>query len=150
MQIRHVKSIAGTKVHKAALLALHELVQTGAARGDTMPFNYDDPAFYFVTPDKGEIVGVLAYRPSEWNKDIWVCLGWVREDYRRRGIYRAMYMKLQGLRDEKFPDYTISGGVTIDNNATMSKVMNALGRKCVVLVYRDEPDQLTIVADIKP
>ncbi len=49
-----------------------------------------------VAADDGQVVGVLAYR-TDWFQCTMVSLVCVRQDFRRRGIARALYQAVEGM-----------------------------------------------------
>lgn len=49
-----------------------------------------------VAADDGQVVGVLAYR-TDWFQCTMVSLVCVREDFRRRGVARALYQAVEGM-----------------------------------------------------
>lgn len=74
-----------------------------------------------VAADDGQVVGVLAYR-TDWFQCTMVSLVCVREDFRRRGIARALYQAVEGMSPS--PRLFSSAEET---NATSIRMHRALG-----------------------
>lgn len=138
--LRTDEQVAGSELWLAAVQAYVELAQQDLVSKTQLPFYHDDKVVYAVDQEKDEIIGLLVYRETSWNREIWVVLGWVNEDYRRNGIYTRLYRWLQGRRDEKYPKHTIFGG-TFTENFTMISTNKKLARDLVCMVFEDRPEQ---------
>lgn len=81
----------------------------------------------------GWVAGILIYQEQDWNAQLFVSEGFVRSDFRQRGVYRALWNELLAVAREK-GWYRISG-VTHVNNDEMQAVMKKLGRELMWLTY---------------
>lgn len=69
-------------------------------------------------------VGLIAWTYVESQQTIWIWLSYVKPQYRRKGVFRKMYSRLQQVAIEK-KAVKISGGMKFNNLPMMSAA-----RKC--------------------
>lgn len=95
---------------------------------------WDDGAI-LATVD-GEPIGVITYNYSEWNRTIYVRLGFVSPDRRGLGVYRKLWERLISVAQE-LNCYEVRSATNIGNRP-MRAVAERLGRaeEQVTLVYR--------------
>jgi GNAT superfamily N-acetyltransferase len=114
----------------AALLAAEghlELLRLGFA--DTMVYNYwDDEALVAFDADSQMTppLGVITFQHTKHYRQIDLKIGYVREPFRRMGVYRKLWEQLVGLAVER-KAVLIRSGVHIDN-VTMQNVALSQGR----------------------
>jgi len=131
--IEHVSQIGGSPYHFAAIKAWVEIVEAGYGDGANLSISYDDQAI--VMKDGETVIGLIVWRNLKWCQSAWVCVGWVRPEYRRRGFYRRLYeatrnaAKVAGAR-------LLDGGVNPANSAIL-KSAEAMGRVQHGITLRD-------------
>ena len=105
--------------------AMNTLFERGFGPSDgSSPWYYKDSAV--VARDGGNIVGFITYRYEKGEGTAWIMLGWVRDVYRRDGIYRKMWNKVvEALRKDGCKRIA---GMTHINNEAMRAVYEKLGR----------------------
>ena len=77
--------------------------------------------------------GVLSYNFSEWQNCFWVNLGYVLPEYRKQGVYRALWAELI-TRAQTAGALTIEGSTHVDNKA-LQRVASKLGRAPSSITY---------------
>lgn len=134
--VKHVDAAKNTQVIKTAFLeAVPEMIEIGAVGGMWSPIRGDQPAFY-VEDKEGRVIGLLQYFFDEDDDSGWVNLGWVKKEYRGKGIYRAMW--------NKFEKATLKHGgkkvcgLVVAGNEPMEKAAAAMGRKITSSVWTKE------------
>mmetsp|Transcript_18943 Transcript_18943/g.34272 ORF Transcript_18943/g.34272 Transcript_18943/m.34272 type:complete len:151 (+) Transcript_18943:87-539(+) len=69
-------------------------------RGVTAVFDDESRGFYLVAVEDGQVVGslMITYEWSDWrNKNAyWIQSVYVHQDYRRRGVFKALYNHIEG------------------------------------------------------
>jgi GNAT superfamily N-acetyltransferase len=94
--------------------------------------NWDDEAILALV--NGDPAGVMSFSHIKWERVIWVKLGYVLPEFRRQGVYRAMWNRLVEIAQQrKVPEIL---GATSVRNAAMQKTMHRLGRTAFALQYR--------------
>jgi GNAT superfamily N-acetyltransferase len=68
----------------------------GAERAGPIIRSHVERHHLLVAADDGQVVGVLAYR-TDWFQCTLVSLVCVREDFRRRGVARALFETVEGM-----------------------------------------------------
>lgn len=131
--IKTVHEVACTPLMLILARATLELAENGYD-GGTTPFSWNSSAIY--AECDGKIVGVLAWKRIDWQKQLWIEVGYVLPDYRRRGIYRKMFERLVE-KAKALSVRSIAGGVDPDNLA-MRHVADSLGRKATSITYEYE------------
>jgi GNAT superfamily N-acetyltransferase len=115
MRIRHVEPADLRTVVGLAALVL------GPARAEPFVRSHLERHHLLVAEDEDEVVGVLAYR-TDWFQCTFVSLVAVREDFRRRGIARALYEAVEPMS----PSPRIFSS-TEETNAASIRMHTALG-----------------------
>jgi GNAT superfamily N-acetyltransferase len=85
--------------------------------------------------DGGVPVAAMSYHYTDWNRQFWINLGYVKPSHRRRGLYRKLYEEAHRIAVEKKAHH-ISGG-TNWNNHIMRATAEDLGRKPDYVIYTE-------------
>ena len=109
----------------------HELLDRGLASPETV-INWDDLA---VVAFAGAVpVGVISYSHEKWRKILWIRMGYVAPEARRRGIYGAMWERVVKAA-QRLGALEIHGGTHVDNKA-MLECAESLGRTRLSITTR--------------
>lgn len=79
-------------------------------------------------------VGVMTYTHEKWRKLVWVHLGYVVPELRRRGIYRLMWERVVKAA-QKLGAVEIQGGTSVGNEPMLA-VARRLGRTPLFITTR--------------
>jgi GNAT superfamily N-acetyltransferase len=79
-------------------------------------------------------VGVITYSHEKWRNLIWIHLGYVAPEARRRGLYRLMWDRVVKAA-QKLGVPEIHGGTHVDNKAMLA-CAESLGRKPLFITTR--------------
>ncbi len=64
-------------------------------------FNHSEYGFYMVAEFEGQIIGslMITYEWSDWRNGVfwWIQSVYVRPEFRRKGVYRSMYLVIKEL-----------------------------------------------------
>jgi hypothetical protein len=146
IQILKLKQVGGHPIMYEGMKAWVELCEKGYSQKTALPFNWDDQAI--IAMQGSCIVGFIIFSVVEYKKITFVSTGYVKEAYRRQGIYKLLYGELENLIAEKLPEYIITGGVTFANK-DMQLVMERLGREPIGIIYEKPACHYTKMADKK-
>lgn len=136
VNVRRYEGLNGTPALPLALRGWTDLVDRGMCRNVVMLF-WDNWAV--VAELDGTPVGVITFSKSDWLREFHISIGFVLPEYRRRGVYRAMWTDLVAwARELKFRAIE---GSTKAENATMRSVAAALGRREDVTLHFELPEE---------
>lgn len=79
-------------------------------------------------------VGVITYSHEKWRNLVWIHLGYVAPEARRRGLYRLMWDRVVKAA-QKLGAAEIHGGTHVDNKAMLA-CARALGREPLFVTTR--------------
>lgn len=131
LNIKRVKQLGGTPHLGFALRAYAACIEEGVVSARELPFGWD--ARGLVAYVRDEPAGVLVYGTAPWSQTYHVIFGFVLPDFRRRGIYRALFDELTCVAmDEGVA--AITGTVAVGNKG-MQAVMTRLGRAPETITY---------------
>lgn len=80
------------------------------------------------------IVAAMSYKHEKHMKQTWIFLAYVEPEFRRSGMYHAMFEEVK-LRSQKEGMKSIAGGIATNNNA-MIAAAESVGRKAEFTCYR--------------
>jgi L-amino acid N-acyltransferase YncA len=142
LTIKVADQLGGTPLIFEAAKAYVELAENNQSQKTVLPFNWDDQAVYAI--ENNEVVGLIVFTHAAYRKTIFISIGWVKSTHRGKGIYKKLYHHLLNACRQKFPDHTITGGVTMEN-LRMHLVMEKLGRQPVGMMYEIKimPDDIS-------
>lgn len=137
MTIERIEGVNDPRVIPIAAEGWNAIVQDGQAESTTI-LSWDQNAI--IAHEEGKVIGVIVYKDQEWRKELHLVLGYVLPDYRRKGVYGALWGELVLIAQEtKRP--RIAGGTHV-NNTSMQAVMEKLGREPVFIsYYYDVPEK---------
>lgn len=133
-EVQHVERAAKSRAFSFLAHAWVELLEAGYCDDDQCAFNWDSPLFFIEI--EAEIVGALVYRVTDWNRELFIKLGYVHPSHRGKGLYRALY-EAAVAKARELKMLTVTGCVDT-RNTEMQKVAEALGRKPVYIGYVQE------------
>lgn len=123
--------LSRTPAYELAITGHLELLERGRAE-NVVAVLWDHKAVVgFVD---GLPVGVITFQHTAWMKQIDIAIGYVRPEFRRRGLYRAMWAALVEKAQELKAE-VIFGGTAIDN-AELRATAKALGRVEMAVVLK--------------
>lgn len=122
--VKSVEKPYGTPLATLITAAAGELQAAGLSPNIDTTAPWDCKALF--AESDGTIVGFLCWKITEWRQEAWICLGYVKPDYRRQGVYTMLY---QALRAEckRLKLRSIAGGIHHLNTAVI-KAAEAQGR----------------------
>ena len=121
--IESFENINFTPAVRLAALGWADLISSGLS-GDSVLIQWDDRALVAFVKDKP--AGVLVWSKIDWQRAAFVKLGFVLPEFRRAGIYRALWEALVE-ESRKLKLHHIEG-VTWCNNSVMREVAHRQGR----------------------
>jgi ribosomal protein S18 acetylase RimI-like enzyme len=133
VKLEHLEQISGSYAHFPAVKAWVELVDAGNAFGETIPINWDDRAT--VLRAAGNVVGLIVWRYAKWQREAFICLGWVHPAWRREGRYRQMYDAVKAEAITMGARF-LAGGVLPGNEAIRASA-KAMGRAESSIMLRE-------------
>ncbi len=129
--VRHYDCVNNTPAFRLAIAAQEDMVAEGFA-SETIVIRGDSPVLvaFFDNPENEPRIkvpaGFITYTHNRGNRSIALNVGWVKPDYRRRGVYRTLWERLVEKAQE-LGAVKILGGTHVAN-ARMRAVGRALGR----------------------
>lgn len=66
----------------------------------------------------GKVMGFLSFRPYEDQKEMWIIMAYVKPEYRRQGLHKAMFDRLVEYCTEK-GFFAINSGAAWTNSASI-------------------------------
>lgn len=119
MKIEVVDQIGGSRATPIAVAGWHYLHQNGLVNNNTWAVNWDDEAIIGVNLADRPIA-ILIFSHQKWLKTIYVKLGYVEADFRRKGVYGKLWEKLVEIAQERNVPY-IEGATMLQNAAMRSQ-----------------------------
>ena len=117
-----------------------KLYETGLIGRYDLSIGYDDEILcYFNEP--GDLIGFIVFKVLEWDGGLFICMGWVAEDSRGKGVYtKQLYSALKVEAEKR--ECTYIRGVTSNHNSPAQQASERSGRKLDALMYTQylEPD----------
>lgn len=136
--IKHYDGVNNTPAIQLISNGWAEMLDNGVI-GDELICNWDNKAIVAFHQDRA--VGVIAYSPIEYRKSIWITLSYVREEYRRQGIYSQLFAALV-TKAAELKAVGIEGGISI-KNTEMLAASDKMNRKRMYITTRFEVPALT-------
>ena len=131
IDVVHFEQINRTEAYPLALEGHVELLRQGLAE-PVESVSWENEAL-LAKQGSGELAGVLVFGHQKWNRSFWVQLGFVRPQFRRQGVYRAMWRQLVTIAQaRKIP---VILGATSVSNTDMQRVMAQLDRSAYAIQY---------------
>jgi hypothetical protein len=127
LKILRVPQLGGTPFAGFAVQVNAALLDEGFADPFVSMVGWDTAAVVALSGRDLTPAGIITYADSKWRKCFDVGMGYVLPDWRRRGIYRAMWDELV-LAAQEQKVARIYGAIMV-SNAPMLKVAVALGRR---------------------
>lgn len=113
VEIEYFDGIVGTKALPILIRAWADILEAGHVSPFIMPVAWDNEAV--VAVDKsGRAIGVVSFSHQKWSKELIVTLGYVREEFRDRGIYSQLWTAVL-VRAKKLGVVRIAGGAMASN-----------------------------------
>jgi GNAT superfamily N-acetyltransferase len=131
IKISFYRSIISSGESPFILRAYADTIEAGFASRDEFILNDDMRVLLARSGDKQ--AGVLIFGRWESYDTLWVWLGYVAPEFRRQGIYRALWARL--VKMAKSEDIRKIGGAARVNNAAMARLNRELGRRAVYTTY---------------
>jgi ribosomal protein S18 acetylase RimI-like enzyme len=119
-----IPQLSGTDYMAYAIKTNHLLIEEGHADRDILAVNYDDSAFICLYG--GEPVGILVFSITPWRKEVTIKLGRVQPEFRKMGIYTALWNRLVDYAGRK-ECTSIRSAVKFDNKP-MRRLLAEQGR----------------------
>lgn len=125
MNIYHMKQINGSPEMGYAAHVFAMMLGQNQCDARFNMLHWEDEAIVF-RDTSNNIAGIITFMEEKYNKRIWIKLGYVNQDTRAKGVYRAMWDKLVLIGRER--DFTSIGGSTHIDNLVMRAVAKSFGR----------------------
>ena len=133
MVIEQYDGLNNTPALPLALEGWHSLVQRGLT-DNTIVIGWDDKALVY--RKGGVAMGVLTFDLTEWRKEIYVKIGFVLPQYRRKGVYTALFDCLTEYARRKGIKFIV--GATLTANAEMRATYKKQGRAEFAIISKFE------------
>lgn len=136
--VHHVDKIEGHPVCGFLTEGYLDLMNQGfAPRTSTPPINWDNSAFYIEAT--GWVVAAMSYTKIEWKSCLYVNLGYVDKQFRRQGLYSAMWRELV----KKAVELKVCGIESSSHlgNVNIERFNQARGRRAIAVTYRYDLDR---------
>ena len=125
LTITHFEGLMHTPAMLPAAKAWVEMMDLELADPGVLMLNWDDNAI--LASYEGTARGVLVWQKADWSKAAFTKIAWTAPEYRRQGVYRALWNALV----EKCSELKLRRieGATMLNNTAMRATASALGRR---------------------
>ena len=130
VEIRYYQPLNGSPLVPLATRAWADIMEAGLGGPYTL-LSWDNHGLGAFHGE--ELVGLLVWADVEWRREYQVTLGYVRPDWRQRGVYRRLWAHLV-LRAQEAGRERIEGTTYLENHA-MRAAMEGLGRRAVSINY---------------
>lgn len=134
IETRYYPKIPGTEAIPFLVHAWGKLIERDLCEpGDIFLDHENGAVLAFVG---GVAVGAISYSYAEWNRKMWIQIGFVKPPWRRMGIYTALWQRLLGVAADIGCQSIVSA--TNIGNAPMRATSAKFGRQetQVTLVYK--------------
>ncbi len=88
------------------------------------------------TQEANQVVAAMSYMNYQSSNTFWICVSYVRPEYRRLGLYKTMYSRLKQLA-RKGSYSSICSGV-VESNTVMQETAQSTGRKKFYSVWKED------------
>lgn len=134
-QIERIPTVQTEFVLQTALEGWLELMKSDYCSPDLLILSWDNPCVIVRGHGVGaeSVCGVIVYALTEWNKTLYINLGYVRPSHRKLGLYKMMYQELIGIARSK--DMKKIRGSIASENIDARRMAISLGRSEVGVIY---------------
>ncbi|QIW87619.1 GNAT family N-acetyltransferase [Agrobacterium phage OLIVR4] len=137
--IEHFEKVSASPAVPHILIAMKELFDNGFY--DFVPPDLStDEILVEMTPEGGNVIGFMIYRPDTWRSEWFIMLSWTDPGYRRRGIHSKLFAALCERAKTKPNVIKISCATHVDNHQAQAS-FEAQGRKPVSISYEFRLDK---------
>lgn len=146
LQIIREAQLSGSAAEPLALMLAADLAVRGMLRAQVHA--WDDRVTFARTPT-GRVVGLICWRTAKWTRDAFISLGGVDANFRRQGVYRALFQDLVADLHANHPEVEQISSGHHAGNADSAAMHHALGRKLDGFTYSFDLRQRTVTNAVR-